>query len=157
MSILLLKFLNKKRGVSALPIILIVSGIIIEVFVAVVAVSSLFSNSTLSTQLSVEAIEAAESGAQDAIIRIIRLGECSPGGAGCYPATYSLTVGGRDACINIIDDTLGDGSIRVISRGAAFTRVRAIQVDLAINEDTQVLETQSFQEIEVPDSFIECS
>ncbi|PIR98383.1 MAG: hypothetical protein COT88_01935 [Candidatus Colwellbacteria bacterium CG10_big_fil_rev_8_21_14_0_10_41_28] len=146
-----------EKGVSALPVILIVSGIIIEVFIAVVAVSNLFSNSTASAQLSVEALEAAESGAEDAIIRVLRLGECSPGAVGCYPLTYTLTIGNREACVNIVDAVLGDGSITVISRGAAFTRVRAIQVELAISAITRKLEVQSFAEVEVPDTFEECS
>src|SRR3989344_4776124 len=58
------------RGVSALPTILLLAGIILEVVVAGLAVAQLSNRGLLSEQLSIEALRAAESGAHDAISRV---------------------------------------------------------------------------------------
>src|SRR3990167_7174152 len=64
--------LNKssKQGISALPTILLLSGIILEVVIAGLTVAYFFNRSLLSEQLSTEALKAAESGAHDAISRV---------------------------------------------------------------------------------------
>src|SRR3989344_3732313 len=61
---------HRIKGISALPTVLLISGIIFEVVVAGLAVARLSSRGLLGEQLSVEALKAAESGAHDAISRV---------------------------------------------------------------------------------------
>ena len=90
-----------------MPMVLLISGIILEVVIAGLAISKLFGQSLLSEQLSVEALKTAESGAHDAIIRVTdRLADCPDSAtyndsAAYCPSLYSLTVGEREACVSI--------------------------------------------------------
>ena len=154
--------LNKKReqGISALPTILMLSGIILEVVVAGLVVAYFFNRSLLSEQLSVEAMKAAESGAHDAISRINDYINCPDSttyndtAAKC-PDVYeyffidsSEPSQDRIACVAIGNIT--GGKITIYSRGTAFTRNKTIEVILGIATTTATVEVQSFKEVEIP-------
>lgn len=145
---------RKDKGISALPVILLISGIILEVVVAGLVVSQLFSQSLVSEQLSVEALKAAESGAHDAIIRVNDfLADCPDSAtyndASAYcPSLYSLTVGGRNACVSI--GAVTNGTITIYSRGQAFTREKTIKAVLGVSVSDAKVEVQSFAEVVTP-------
>jgi len=86
-------------GVSTLPTMLLLGGIIIEIAIAVSFLAYYFNTLNFSTRLASEAIEAARAGAQDAIIKIILNKNCP--NAAC-PANYSLTTSnGRVANVTL--------------------------------------------------------
>jgi len=145
--------LNKiKKGVSALPTILLVSGIIMEVVIAGLVVSQLFSNSLLSEQLATEALEVAKSGAQDAVNRVTSYINC-PDAVYC-PSTYTVTVGSRSACVNI--GSISSEIMTIYSKGTAFTREKTVEAVLGISTSEAAVTVHSFKEIETPDGFISC-
>ena len=88
----------KTKGLSALPTILLISGIILEVVIAGLSVSQSFNKSVMSEKLSIEALKIAESGAQDAIMRVNDYMDCP---SEYCPSLYSLTVGSGEACVSI--------------------------------------------------------
>lgn len=136
-----------------MPTILLLSGIILEVVLAGLAVSQLFSSSILNEQLSIQALKAAESGAHDAIIRINDYINC-PNATYC-PSTYTLIIGNHSACVNI--GSIVSGQMTIRSKGTAFTREKTIKVVLGIITNEAKVEVQSFKEIENPGDFTSCS
>lgn len=142
------------RGISALPIVLLLSGIILEVAVAGLAVSHFFNKSLSSEQLSIEASKAAESGAHDAISRVNDYINCpdsvtyNDANAKC-PSLYKFTVNGdRTACVSI--GAISGGQMTVLSRGSAFTRHKTAEVVLGVGTTTATVEVRSFKEVETP-------
>ena len=67
----------KQSGAVTLPVILLISGTVMELAIAGVVISALLSNTVFSSRLSAEALAAARAGAQDAIIKIIRYKNCN--------------------------------------------------------------------------------
>ncbi|MDP3953561.1 MAG: hypothetical protein Q8P99_01955 [bacterium] len=154
-----MKRFSGNKGISALPMILLISGIILEVVVAGLVVSQLFSQSILSEQLSVEALKAAESGAQDAIIRVTDyLADCPDSAtyndtAAYCPSLYSLSVGDRETCVSI--GNIASGQMTIYSRGQAFTREKTIQAVLGVSVSEAKVEVQSFKEVATPDTIFD--
>jgi len=140
---------NKNSGISALPTILLLSGIILEVVVAGLTVSQLFSQSAMGERLSTEALKAAESGAHDAISKVRDYVNC-PDVTYC-PSLYELVVNedldNRVACVSI--STIS-GGIKILSRGRALNRYVTVEVQMAISTTPPSVEVQSFKEIETP-------
>lgn len=142
------------KGASALPIVLLISGVVMEIVLASLVTAKLFSNSILSEQLSIEASEAAEAGAQDAILRVTRFIDCPTGAGGYCPDSYELTLSqdpARTACINIGD--IASGKMTIYSRGLAFNREKTIEAILGVSVTDARVDLQSFKEVETPDTF----
>ena len=153
--------LNKssKQGISALPTILLLSGIILEVVIAGLTVAYFFNRSLLSEQLSTEALKAAESGAHDAISRVNDFINCPDSqtynASSSCPSLYKYTFidsseadQDRIACVSI--GSITGGKMTIYSRGTAFTRNKTIETILGIATTTATVDVQSFKEIETP-------
>ncbi len=140
---------NRNSGFSALPTILLLSGIILEVVVAGLTVGQLFSQSAMGERLSTEALKAAESGAHDAISRVRDYINC-PDPTYC-PSLYEFVVNedlsNRVACVSIATVS---GGIEIFSRGRASNRYVTIEVQLAVSTTPPSVEVQSFKEVETP-------
>lgn len=144
--------LGASRGVSALPVVLIMASIILEVTVAGLVVSTLLSGDLKATQASTKAIEIAKSGAQDAIARVTKY--CSDGSVGVAaecPATYILNFGDDQACVNLKGEAQGDMIIYV--KGKVSRRERYVKAVLSVastgaNEGS--VRTKSIEEVEDP-------
>jgi len=133
-----LKAKDKRSGISALPTILLVSAIIIEIAVIGVILASTLSNARFSDRLASEALGAARSGAHDAILKVIRE-------KGCPGSLPDMAVGSRSAERTCEDD--GAGRITIESTGSAFTRKKRIEVIIGIDSITGKVSLQSFKEV----------
>jgi len=142
---------QSKKGASALPVILLVSGIIMEVVIAGLVVAQLLSNSLLAEQLATEALNVARSGAQDAVNRITSYMDC-PDATYC-PATYEVSVGSRTACVNISES---GGLMTVYSQSSILTREKTVEAIVSVQTDEASVTVQSFKEVESPEDFISC-
>lgn len=129
-------------GVSALPTVLLISLIVLELAVAAALTAASLSNTFYGERMSSEALSAARAGAEDATLRVIRYKNCPT--TGC-PASYSMTVGSRTADVVIASD--GQGHITIDSTGTAFTRKKKIEVILGVNSTTGEVKFQSFSEV----------
>ncbi|OGY56832.1 MAG: hypothetical protein A2Y84_01680 [Candidatus Colwellbacteria bacterium RBG_13_48_8] len=139
-----------ERGIATLPIVLIMVGIIFEVTLAGLVVSRLLGGGLLEEQLATEALMAAKSGAQDAVMRVTRYINCPD--SGYCPSPYSLSVGQYEACYNILDDSLGTstqtGLTTIYSRGTARGRERMVEVVLEVSTSTVgEVRIRSFREV----------
>jgi len=134
---------RKNIGIAALPTILLISSILVEVVVVGVVLANALNNSRFSERVAAEAYAAANAGAEDAILRIIRYKNC-PATPGC-PSSYSLAVGSRSADVSIVDS--GGGVITIQSTGTASMRKKKIEVILGASSNTGEVSLQSFREV----------
>jgi hypothetical protein len=135
-------------GAAALPSILLLSGIIAEIILAVIVVAGLFSRSGFGARLSAEATAAAYAGAEDGIYRVIR-------GDTISPNPYPLNLGNdRTAIVEVTNILGGCGvtwgcSFLISSKGTAFLSNRKVEAVLSVDPLTRQIEVRSFKEIEV--------
>ena len=134
---------KNNNGISALPTILLISSILVEVVVVSVVLANALNNSRLNQRLATAAYSVASAGAEDAILRVIRYKNC-PTDPEC-PSSYSLAVGSRTADVTITDN--GGGIIIVESVGSALSRQKKAQAILGVSPITGEVSLQSFKEI----------
>ena len=133
-----------KSGVATLPVILLISGIVIELAIAGVVISALLSNTIFSSRLSAEALAAARAGAQDAIVKIIRYKNCNATSCG-GPVPYTITLGSRTALVSLVDN-LND-TLTVTSVGTAVTRKKQIKAVVGVDPVSGKISVVSFEEV----------
>jgi hypothetical protein len=128
---------KREKGVSALPTILMMSGILIEVAVVSVVIANIVSNTRFSERLAAEAYGVARSGAQDTVLKVVRE-------KGCPASLPELNIGSNYADVTCVEN----GEIVTIdSIGTAFTRKKKVEVVLAIDSITGEVSLQSFKEV----------
>jgi len=139
-------------GMAALPVILLISGIIIEVIAASAFLAFSFSSGSFGTLLAAESFFGARTGADDAFYRVLKNN---------YPSSYSLAVetGTHTTVIDITVEKdpidLGSCSIvwgcryRVYSLGRTLFRQRKMEMVLAVDVNTREIRKESFKEVEI--------
>ena len=140
------------KGIAALPVILLISAIVIELVVAGAFLAFSFSTGSFGTQLSAEAFFGARAGADDAMYRIIK-GNYSPS------YNFNLQIGTRTvtSTITVEQDPVDLGSCsvswgchyRIRSIGKSFIRERKVELILSVNPTTREIKKESFREIEL--------
>lgn len=136
-----------KDGQIALPFILLVSGIIVEITIAGSFVTYFLSTSGLGERLSLRASAAANSGIRDAMIKISRDKEYAS-----TPMSYDFTVGSDTASVSVskTDDDPNNSYVYTIdSTGVASSRQRKVEAILIVNQTTGFIQLQSVKEISV--------
>lgn len=135
------------RGQMALPVIILISGIIMEIAIAIAFVSHFASTSGLGDKLSVRALSVAQAGIRDASIKIARDKNFVPS-----PNPYNLTVGDDTVSISV-EKNPGDlptGSHRVTATAVAGSRQRRLVGILSVDATTGKVITQSIKEEAIP-------
>ncbi len=138
-----------RKGAMALPTMLLIGGIILEIGIAGLLVSYFFIQSKLGVELSAEALAVAQSGIQDAAIRIIRDKNFSPG-------SYTINIGNRSAQVIICKDsktilipcdTINNNKHEVTSLGIAQKKQRQIRAFFSVDNLTGEIRIESKKEI----------
>jgi uncharacterized protein (UPF0333 family) len=133
-----------KNGQIALPFILLVSGIIIEITIAGSFVTYFLSTSGLGERLSLRASAAAHSGIRDAMIRISRDKE--------YAASqqdYDLDVGDDTTAVSVsrtVDNPQNSYIYTITSTATASSRQRKLTATVIVNQTTGFVQLQSLKE-----------
>lgn len=141
------------KGVAALPVILLISAIIIELVVASAFLAFSFSTGSYGTQLAAEALFGARAGADDATYRVIK-NDVDPV---LTEYTFSVTIGPRTVTsdITIEKDPGGGCSVawgcrfRIRSKGRSFIRERKVELILSVDPVSREIKKESFKEIEI--------
>lgn len=131
-------------GQIALPFILLVSGIIIEITIAGSFITYFLSRSGLGERLSLRASAAANSGIRDAILRITRDKEYASS-----PQSYNLTVGSDTAAVTVsrtIDDPQNSYIYTITSTATAGSRKKKLKATVIVNRTTGFIQLQSLKE-----------
>ena len=125
--------MKKRTGIASLPVILLLGGIIIEIGIAGAFLLVYLNNSLYGTRLANQALEAAHSGVNDAILRIIVDKDLTAD-------SYELQVGNTQATVTIADNI-------VTSVGQAFTKQHRLVATLTVSSTTGLVAIESIQEI----------
>ena len=144
--------IKRISGVAALPVILLISGIILEIVAASAFLAFSFSSGSFGTLLAAEALFGARTGSDDAIYRVIKNN---------YLSSYSLTTTTGSHTV-VIDATvekdpidLGSCSVawgcryRIYSSGRVLFRERRVETILAVDPNTREIRRESFKEVEI--------
>lgn len=140
--------LHASFGIAALPTLLIISGILIEIVVAIALVANILSTTGYGARFSREALVAAEAGVQDAALRIARDKEYGTLGG----TTYSITVGNSSVQVTVYKD-VGQGGVtasgkhRIVSTGTARVFSKKIEVVYDVDETTGKLILEAYNEL----------
>jgi len=139
--------LHWKLGAAILPVIIIISAIIMEVAIASVLVADIFGSATFNSRLANIALSAAQAGAQDGVMKVLR--NCPIGAVSaserCF-SPYQVNVGDAMATVIIKDDPAGAGQKIVISSSSILNRFKRIEAKLVIDQITGKTDIRSFKE-----------
>lgn len=156
---------SKNKGVVALITILLVGGIIVEIGIAGLFVVYLLTQSSFGLKLSAEALSAAQTGLQDALLRIVRNKDFSYCASPCSDfrtSGYSIALGSGQVQITVCQDrktaltpcdtiiTSSDsirGKDEITSLGIVLSKTRILRAFVNINKTTGQTQTESIQEI----------
>jgi hypothetical protein len=140
----------KNKGAVTLPVVLLIGGLIMEIAIAGAFLAYFLSQSGFGTKLSGEAFAAAQSGIEDAKLRIIRDKNFT---ASTNP--YTLEVGNRSAEITVCKnfrtvesacDTAMSGKYEITSLGSAMTKRRQLRAIFFVDDTTGETRMESLAE-----------
>ncbi|MEK7521033.1 MAG: hypothetical protein AAB560_03070 [Patescibacteria group bacterium] len=127
------------EAVAALPMILLVGGIIVEVGLAGMFIAFVLSNLGYGLRLANEALAAANSGVDDALVKIVR----DKG----YSGSYELAVGNRLVQVSVAKDFPVTGKHQITALGVALTRKKKVEAVAGVNETTGEVKIEYLKEI----------
>ncbi len=138
-----IKIINKE-GQIALPFVLLVGGIIIEIVLAGSFISFFVNASALGERLSVRALSAANTGIYDAIMKISRNKEFGAGGV-----SYEITVGEDSVSVDVSrssDDTQDIYVYNIESVATARNRSKKVVAVVVVDQVTGKVNLESINE-----------
>lgn len=127
------------KGIVALPTILIIGGIIVEIGLAGILVAYLVSQSGFGVKMSSEAMAAAQAGVNDAIMKVVRNKDFFTN------ASTTLIVGDRSAEVSVANN-ITTGKSTIFSIGSAFNKKRKLKALLNVNDITGEVKIESIEE-----------
>lgn len=133
-----------RRGIAALPLVLMLGGLITEVTVALLVGNYLATQSEFGLRLNSQAFAAAASGIQDATQRLIK--------DKTFNGSYALTLADGTAdvsvCVNSIAPLcVGLGKAEITSLGKSGTRNRNLTAILSVDSTTGEVKIESITEV----------
>jgi len=139
---------SKGAGQVALPFILLVGGLIVEIVIAGLLVSFFVSASALGERLSVRALAAANAGIDDAIVRISSNKEFT--NVNCsVPIEYNITVGDDTVLVSVCRTVDGINNVynyTIEAEATARNRQRKLAAEVVVNQTTGTLSLKSLEE-----------
>ena len=130
----------ENKGIAAIPTVIIFGGIIAEIAIATTFLSLAFTNTSLGLRLSAEAFGAAQSGVEDAVLRLARDRNYQ------NISGYSLAVGRATATITITQGSPSANQATILSTGTSFRRKRAVRAIVTIDDVSGVVSLVSLKE-----------
>ncbi len=135
---------NGEKAQVALPFVLIVSGVIVEIVIASSFVAYFLSNSGLGERLQAQAGVVADAGIWDALNKISR--DKTFAGS---PVTYGVSSGSNAATITVSRSTDNSNNTfvyTVTSLGSAGTRQKYVVATAIVDQLTGQMQVQSINE-----------
>lgn len=127
------------KAVAALPLILFIGGIIVEIGAAGLLLSYFLTQSGFGVKLSSEALAAAQAGIEDATIKIVRDKNFAGG-------VTTINVGARTAEVSVAKDFPSVGKYKIISVGSALNKRRKLEAVLNVDGLTGEVKMESIVE-----------
>lgn len=138
------RFNINKSGVAVLPTILLIGGLVVEIGIAGLFMSYFLNSSGFGVKISEEALSAAKSGVDDAMIKIIR-----NKGDAILPYPYTLNIGNNSAQVWVLKDSPLVGKYEISSLGSAGLKQRKLEVVVNIDNDDGEVKVEFIREIAI--------
>lgn len=138
------RFNINKSGVAVLPTILLIGGLVVEIGIAGLFMSYFLNSSGFGVKISEEALSAAKSGVDDAIIKIIR-----NKGDAILPYPYILNIGNNSAQVWVLKDSPLVGKYEIASLGSAGLKRRKLEAVVNIDNDNREVKVEFIREIAI--------
>jgi len=133
------------KGQIALPFVLLVSGIIIEIVLAGTLISHFSTGSGYAARTSLRSSVAAHAGLNDALSRISRDKEF-----GLTNPSYEITIGSDKANVSFNSQDLGTYYVyQVTSLGSALTGRTKLSAKVIVDKETGVVRLESLNQLPV--------
>ena len=134
---------SASTGVAALPLVLMLGGLVAEITISVMLSSYLLANSQFGLGSANEAFLAARIGIQDALIKIVRDKSFSS-------SLYTLAVGNNSVEVTVCRDTCaGAGKTQILSVGKAKLRNKKLEAVAFVDSLTGEVILESLREVEL--------
>ncbi len=137
--------LSTRGGIAALPLVLMIGGLITEITIALLAGNLLATQSEFGLRLNSRAFAASQSGIQDAFLRIIR--------DKTFASSYTITFAdGSTADVTVCKDSIapvcvGLGKDQITALGKAQTKNRRFQGVVDVDAVTGEVKLESITEV----------
>ncbi|MEK7635531.1 MAG: hypothetical protein AAB405_00360 [Patescibacteria group bacterium] len=137
--------INKNiSGIAVLPVILLIGGLIVEIGIAGLFISYFLNSSGFGVKISEEALSAAKSGVDDAIIKIIR-----NKGDTILPYPYVLNIGNNSTQVWILKDSPSIGKYEITSLGSAGPKRRKLTAVTGVDNNDEEVKVEFIREVEI--------
>ncbi len=132
--------MKKNKGVSTLPTMLLLGGIIIEIAIASAFLTYYFNVTNLAARSSAEALAAARTGVDDAMLHLVRDRKFNPD-----PNPYEVSVaGGRvasvticgEACLGIMEKTKVTSVASVLNKRSQVVAIFTVTPEGKVSVDS---------------------
>ncbi len=131
-----------KRAIAALPMMLLIGGIVAEIGIASALIAYFFSQGNIGIKISAETLAIANSGVNDALIKIIRNKD--------FSGTYNLTVSvDKLANITVTRDLPAVNKSKIVSIGTLLNKKRKLEAVVNINPSSGEVKIESIKEIAI--------
>lgn len=125
-----------KNGAAALAATLLIAGIVMGLAISGLIIGVLVSNTAVSSKLAAQALVAARTGVEDAVIKIARYKNCS-----ALASTFSITCDGVTTYPLIVDTAStavgitdnADGTFKIVSIATAGTRKKRFEAVVGVD------------------------
>lgn len=129
-----MKYITEKTGLAALPTVVVIAIIVLVAGIGVLGTGMVENALTFGEKESREALYAAEAGAHDATLRVLRNKDCNNGGAPSC-SSYTLAVGEASANITVAGAT---SPKTIVSTGTRQNKTRQIRITAEIDANNKV-------------------
>lgn len=145
------KFNINKSGIAVLPVVLLIGGLIVEIGIAGLFISYFLNSSGFGVKISEEALAAAKSGINDAVIKIMR-------NKGESISSYTLNIGNNSAQISICKDfittsvacdTPAAGKYEITSLGSAGLKRRKLMAIVNVDNNDGEAKVEFIKEVAI--------
>lgn len=139
--------IKSSKGQIALPFVLLVGGIIVEIVIAGSIVSFFVNASSLGERLSIRALSIANTGVYDAVQKISTNKEFGAGGK-----TYTINIEGEEVTVTIsrtVDNTNDVYNYTIESSATVRSRQRKMEAKLVVDQETGQVNLRSVEEVSV--------
>lgn len=138
----MIKFKETNEAQAALPMVLLIGGVLFEIAIGLTFITFLLLNSGLGERLAAEALGAAQAGLADGFIKIARDKNFSSAG-------FTVPVDNRSASVTVTRDVSNPAFERktINSIGTAGARQKKLQAVLIVVSNTGKIDLESINEV----------
>lgn len=127
----MVNYIHMRHGQTAISLILVIAGVIIAVALGIAFIVITFVNSSSGYQAATRAIAAAQSGVNDAVLRLARNKDLASG-------TYTLPVGADTVAVTLTTGSPAAGEVTVVADAVVLFHEKKLQAIVSVSSNGQV-------------------